>query len=110
MRDYGQARDLFEKAAARNDPQGMTELGRMYAYGLGVTLDYGESRRLYEQAALLGHPPAMALLGDMYYDGLGVRRDYVAARDWYEKAAALGGGLMRCSPSAFSTTRAAAFP
>ena len=87
----------------------MTELGRMYAYELGVTLDYGESRRLYEQAALLGHPPAMALLGDMYYDGLGVRRDYVAARDWYEKAAALG-GLMRCSPSAFSTKRAAVFP
>lgn len=92
------------------DSQGMTELGLMYSGGLGVTVDYGKARRLYAQAASFGnHAPAMALLGDLYYDGLGVRPDYVAARDWYEKATALG-GLMRCSPSAFSTTRAAVFP
>ena len=61
-RDYGQARQWYEKAAAAGHAGGMTNLGVLYEKGLGVPRDYGQARQWYEKGAAAGNGFAMKLL------------------------------------------------
>jgi TPR repeat protein len=98
LRDYGRARELYERAAAQGNADAQNRLGWLYEKGLGVPYqagrgvlhDYVRARELYEQAAAQGHARAQTNLGLLYQRGLGVPKDYVRAREWYEKAAAQG--------------------
>jgi len=87
-KDYGKARDWFEKAAAKHNADAMYNLGRLYELGQGVTKDYGKARDWFEKAANRGDAVAMTNLGILYVLGSGVPRDYGKAREWFEKAAA----------------------
>ena len=51
MQDYGKARDWFEKVAAKDNSNAMTNLGVLYENGWGVAKDYGTAREWYEKAA-----------------------------------------------------------
>jgi uncharacterized caspase-like protein len=90
QRDFGLARQYWEKAVAMGSESGMAGLGALYQYGLGVPQDYNEARRLYEKSAAAGIPGGMNSLGFLYETGAGVAKDYNEARRWYEKAAAAG--------------------
>jgi len=68
----------------------MTNLGKLYANGDGVTQDYAKARELYEKAADKGDAVAMTNLGTLYANGDGVTQDYAKARELYEKAADKG--------------------
>ncbi|MCC5988919.1 MAG: sel1 repeat family protein, partial [Pararhodobacter sp.] len=63
-----------------------TNLGVMYAEGLGVDLDYAEAVRWYRAAAEQGYARAQTNLGVMYAEGLGVTLDIVEAHMWLEIA------------------------
>jgi TPR repeat protein len=86
--DYAKARELLEKAAAKDDPAAMYNLGIFYENGSGVQQDYGKARGWFEKAAANDFTNAMYNLGLLYHDGLGVQQDYGKSREWYEKAAA----------------------
>jgi hypothetical protein len=61
-KDYAQARQWFEKAAAAGDAAGMRDLGGLYANGWGVAPDFAQARQWYERAAAAGDPVAIDIL------------------------------------------------
>jgi TPR repeat protein len=81
--DYTQAREWFEKAAAKDYADAMYNLGLLFGNGQGVQQDYTKAREWYEKAAAKDFLPAMINLGLIYE----VMQDYAKAREWYEKAA-----------------------
>ena len=84
--DYAQAREWYEKAAAKDQEHAMINLGQLYENGHGVVQDYTKAREWYEKAA--ADAVAMRNLGILYENGRGVPQDYAKAHEWYEKAAA----------------------
>jgi len=84
--DY--ASQCFMKAAEKEFPAALSELGFMYAAGRGVPKDLQLSFKNYLKAAKLGHPRAMDIVGYFYKKGEGVPRDYVEAYRWSSLAAA----------------------
>lgn len=91
--DYLQARQWYEKSAARGNAFAQLNLGALYHNGLGVPQDFVQARQWYERSAAQGNSTAQANLGVLYHDGLGVPRDYAQARQWYEKSAAQNNAL-----------------
>jgi TPR repeat protein len=89
-KDYTQARQWYEKAAAAGNVPAMNSLGWIYDNGFGVPQNYGQARNWFEKAAAGGDTHAMVNLADLYRDGHGVVKDIGAARQWYQKAAAAG--------------------
>jgi TPR repeat protein len=73
--------------AEKGDPRAQTDLGLMYARGIGVTKDYAIAMRWFQRAAEQGAPHAVYLIGLMHERGFGVPRDYAAALAWYRRAA-----------------------
>ena len=61
-RDYGKAREWYEKAAAKDHASAMFNLGWLYENGRGVTQDYINARGWYEKAAEKGDERAKAKL------------------------------------------------
>jgi TPR repeat protein len=61
-KDYGKAREWYEKAAAKDNARAMARLGLLYEIGWGVAKDYGTAREWYEKAAAKGDADAKALL------------------------------------------------
>ena len=92
-KDYAQAKQLFEKAAAAGNADAMDNLGRLYDNGNGVPQDYAQAKQWYEKGVAAGSPWAMSDLGLFYSNGNGVPRDYAQAKQWYEKAAAAGNAV-----------------
>jgi hypothetical protein len=90
QKDYMQARQLFEKAAAAGYKAALNDLGTLYYYGKGVVQDYSAARTWYEKAAAVGDSAAMFNLGLLNQNGNSVTQDYSAARTWYGKGAAAG--------------------
>jgi tetratricopeptide (TPR) repeat protein len=89
-KDYGQAMELFHKAADKGNSGGMYDIGWFYENGLGVARDYTQAAAWYRKAADLGNPPAEYSLGILYADGLGVAQDKTTALVWLQKAAEMG--------------------
>jgi hypothetical protein len=88
QKDFGRARELFEKAASRGSLASATNLGVIYSQGNGVPKDLNTGRSWFEKAAAGGLPIAMSALGALYQTGQGVPVDSIEARKWFEKAAA----------------------
>ena len=83
-------RQQLKRLAAQGSPWAQTQLGQLYANGLGVPQDYMTARGWYEKAAAQGHAGAQAQLGQLYASGLGVPQDHKKAQQWWEQAALQG--------------------
>ncbi len=88
--DYETALQEFRPLAEQGDAYAQTNLGVMYAEGLGVVRDDAEAVKLFRLAAELGDAYAQTNLGVMYAEGLGVAQDYVQAHMWLTLAGAQG--------------------
>lgn len=84
--DEDQARQWWEKAAARGFITAQLRLGYLYYQGKGVRQDYGMARQWWEKAAAQHNPSAQALVGSLYEHGEGVNKDFATAREWYGEA------------------------
>ena len=76
--------------AEKGDAIAQSNLGEMYATGLGVAKDEVEAVKWYRKAADQGDAFAQYNLGNMYRNGSGVVKDEVEAVKWYRKAADQG--------------------
>lgn len=74
-------------AAEQGDDSAQTNLGMMYADGLGVEQDFGEAIRLYVAASKQGNSPARMLLAFHYLRGQGVAASNISALKWFILAA-----------------------
>lgn len=96
--DYEAAFDLFTQEANAGNALAMSELGRMYARGLGREPDPELAREWYAKAlaAFLEAEKAAPdsriqyRIGWMLLHGVGTERDEAAALSWLEKAAESG--------------------
>ncbi len=80
--DHAEAANWYRKAAARGSAKAQSNLGRLYANGLGVARSDAEAARWYRKAASQGLAEAQYNLGNRYYLGLSVSRDYLLAYAW----------------------------
>lgn len=78
----------FTKAYATADKRQLTEWGRRFQHGEGVTASLDNAIRLYCKAARQGDLDAQYYLGYLYANGTGVRRDEELAAAWLHLAAA----------------------
>lgn len=76
----------YRKGADRGYDLAQTNLGWMYANGLGVPADAAKAVELYRLAAVQGLARAQTNLGWMYLQGLGVGADPVEAYAWFAVA------------------------
>jgi uncharacterized protein len=86
-KDEGQARKLFERAAAAGNPRGVSNLAALSGSG-GAPADPVKARALLSRAAETNSAEAQYQLGLMMADGVGGPKDDAAARALFEKAAA----------------------
>jgi hypothetical protein len=89
-RDYTQARNWYQRAAAAGSTEAMCNLGVLYQSGRGVPENYDKAREWFQKAADAGNAEAINKLGELYAYAQGVARDYTQARNWYQRAAAAG--------------------
>jgi TPR repeat protein len=82
--------DYLSKAAARNNPAAMFEIGMMYYFGEGVAENYPTAMGWFKKAAEKNHIDALEYIGSMYSLGLGVDENYTEAVVWYQKAIEYG--------------------
>lgn len=84
--------DLYRKAAAQGDPDGMFGLGTMIVSGEGVKKDPAAGRVWIQKAAELGHLQAINVMAQGYIKAeLGIspaERDTPEALAWVKRAAA----------------------
>ncbi len=88
--NYPEAFKWINKAAEQGHPGAQTNLGFMYAQGLGVKRDNIEASNWYSQSAEQGLLKAQYGLGLMYANGQGVKQDYIEAYKWLRIAATAG--------------------
>jgi TPR repeat protein len=95
---WGQSRNLkesvvwFQRSASHNFAKAQTELGFIYANGVGVKKDYGEAAKWYRLSAEQGDAAGAYGLGVRYMVGQGVPQNNAEAQKWFEVAAANGHG------------------
>jgi FOG: TPR repeat, SEL1 subfamily len=82
--------DIALKEAGKGNVAAMSNLGFMYAKGMGVTVDELEAVQWYRRAAEKGHLTSQYNLGVIYAKGRGVVQDYSESFKWYKKAAEQG--------------------
>ena len=80
----------YQRAAAMNDPLGLTNLGWCLEAGVGVPADPGQAVLLYAQAAAREYMPALTNLGYCYAYGIGVEKDEARALECFRKGAEQG--------------------
>ena len=78
----------LRELAEKGQPQAQTDLGLLYARGMGVAEDYAAALQWLQRAAAQNSPRAQDNLGLMYERGYGVPRSYDTALEWYRRAAA----------------------
>jgi TPR repeat protein len=88
-KDEGEARKLFERAAAAGNARGVTNLAALSQSG-GAPPDPAATRAALTKAAETNSAEAQYQLGLMVAEGTGGPKDDVAARALFEKAAAQG--------------------
>ncbi len=90
-RDFGQGKDLLEKAASRGNPRAAFTLGRLYATGDGVPRDCDRALTYFQAPAEAGNPIAQFNLAELYATGgLCVGKDPARAAALYRSAAEKG--------------------
>ena len=80
----------FQKAADKEDANGLYNLGMCYQNGYGCAADSAKALECFQSAAAKGHPEAINNLGGYYRDGVVVMKDLVAATKWFAKSAEMG--------------------
>jgi TPR repeat protein len=90
QQNYEQARDYFEKAAKQGDAAAMSNLGHMYAQGLGIPQDNATARQYFEDGVKRGNAAAKNGLGYLYMYGVGVEPSYKLANQYFTQAAESG--------------------
>jgi TPR repeat protein len=88
--NYGLALRLWRPLAEQGDARAQSNLGVIYAKGLGVRQDNAAAANWYRKAAEQGNANAQSNLGVLYAEGRGVLRDDRAAAIWNRKAAEQG--------------------
>ena len=84
---YLTALELAAKAAAQNDPQAHTLIGRIYADGDGVPRNAALATLWYARGAELGDAQAMFAYGLQLAEGQGAEKNLNAAAEMFEAAA-----------------------
>ena len=78
--DIKYGRELMQKAAEANRPDGKFGLGLCFLYGCGGDLDLRRAYNYLFSASEAGYKPAFNYLGHCYEEGLGVASNYHEAR------------------------------
>lgn len=86
-RNYKEALEWYEKAAATGDANSVFNVGTFHLSGLGVKQSYKEAIKWFTLASEMGCADADYQMGCLYFSGTGVEQDYRQAIDWYQKAA-----------------------
>lgn len=85
---YAEAKDLYERGAAKGDAECMYWLGQLYAEGLGVNSDYSLAQGWYQKSANQGYALALYSIGLLYLKGgPGIKQDSITACQWFRIAA-----------------------
>lgn len=101
--NYDMAVQLYTKAAAAGNAEGIYNLGLLYQDGKGVNKDIHRAIQLFEQAAKLpatgilnmrnvGVAEAECAIGNCYRDGVGKQQEYSEAVKWYTRSCEHGSG------------------
>lgn len=90
QKNYPEALNWFQKAAAKGYTKAYSILGLMYHQGDGVVKNPTISFKWYMQAAEKGYLEAMHNIGVFYINGQGVKTNYVEARKWLKASAKAG--------------------
>jgi hypothetical protein len=90
--DSGRALFWFKKAADKDFPDALNNLGAMYLYGIGIKEDPYEAASLLKKAIKVGDSSnARCSLGEMHLSGAGsVRKSLTLALKQWEKAVESG--------------------
>lgn len=86
-RNYPQAVQWLQLAAAQGYPQAQEALGRLYHDGTGVARDGAQALQLFQAAAKQNLAAAQYDLGVLFSSGDGVKQDMLQAAHWFELAA-----------------------
>jgi TPR repeat protein len=89
-KDYASAFDQFKNLAEKEYSPAESNLGAMYAEGLGVEKDAQKAVFWWRKAAKENDPKAVYNLAMAYSDGKGVDKDDKQAVYWFRKAAYMG--------------------
>jgi uncharacterized protein len=88
VKDPAAAKAQFERAAAKNHPGALYNLGVMALQGLdGKTPDYNQAAQYFLRAANAGDDDAAYSYGVMLRDGKGAPQSIVEAAHWLKRAA-----------------------
>jgi TPR repeat protein len=91
QKNYTEAEQWFQKAAAQNELDAIWNIGILHHRGRGgYPKDFLEAQKWYLRAAEQGHMPSQVSLAGAYGSGDGVERDYNNAAKWYLRAANQG--------------------
>lgn len=90
VKDLTKARELFDLAAAANEPRAYTALASIYRYGIGVPKDFKQALAWQRKGAEEGVDWAMFNIGEHYQLGLGEEKDLAEAVKWFTRAATSG--------------------
>lgn len=91
----------LRELAEKGEPRAQTDLGLLYAKGIGVEKDYPTALQWFQRAAAQNAPRAQYYVGLMYERGYGVPRSYEAALEWYRRAAANNSPLAELAVARF---------
>ena len=77
----------FDKLLTMRGADELTDWGRRYEHGVGVSQDTQKAVKLYCKAAQKGHVAAKYHLGQLFAFGRGIRQDKELAAAWFYQAA-----------------------
>ena len=86
VRDYPQAVDWFEKAAAGGSALAKNNLADLYEKGEGVPRDFPKAISLYREAAATGLAVSLYSLAEMYESGQGMEKSKAMAYLYFRMA------------------------
>lgn len=90
IQSYKLAFKWYQKAAKKDHPIAINNIGVMYARGQSVQESASEAVKWYERAANMDYDLAQENLAFMYANGTGVEQSDKIATEWFKKAANQG--------------------
>jgi TPR repeat protein len=96
--------ETFRSACNAGVMEGCSQVGGLYAEGIGTAVDLGKARQLYEQACNGSDGLGCSNLGALYAKGEDVARDDAKAASLYQRACD-GGFLLACTNLGFMYAR-----
>lgn len=89
-KNFGDAFNLYEKAAKQNLPEGIFNLGICYAEGIGCDEDFAKAYECFNHPDVKEAPLAKFYIGIMHYSGQGAPQDFQKAAELLKSAADSG--------------------